>query len=170
MNNAKLFVIEYTLHGAPKSFIIRSGQNGQCRGLALGELRRRRGPHPALWPGKSAKDQQTDGGKIRRGKRHVATDQLTHTWQAARFGGNAHDMTLISSPAHLDYGLDTLFGRITKSVECRVGLEAVEDDPYLLRTRVSAAAAGRSRAGENRGGPGRRTTAAGHRAPYRTAG
>lgn len=23
MNNAKLFVIEYTLHGAPKSFIIR---------------------------------------------------------------------------------------------------------------------------------------------------
>ena len=35
-----------------------------------------------------------------------------------------------SSPAHLDYGLDTLFGRITKSVDCRVGLEAVDDDPY----------------------------------------
>jgi len=47
-------------------------------------------------------------------------------------------MTSIFSPAHLDYGLDTLFGRITKSVDCRVGLEAVEDDPYSFALRVPA--------------------------------
>nr|WP_207197528.1 hypothetical protein [Pseudomonas sp. TH06] len=47
-------------------------------------------------------------------------------------------VTNISSPAQLDYGLDTLFGRITKSVHCRVGLEAVEDDPYCFALRVPA--------------------------------
>ncbi|CAI8731710.1 hypothetical protein [Pseudomonas sp. IT-P218] len=47
-------------------------------------------------------------------------------------------MTLVSSPAHLDYGLDTLFGRITKSTECRVGLEQVEDDPMRFVIRVPA--------------------------------
>lgn len=47
-------------------------------------------------------------------------------------------MTSIFSPAHLDYGLDTLFGRITKSVDCRVGLEAVEGDPYSFALRVPA--------------------------------
>lgn len=46
--------------------------------------------------------------------------------------------TLVSSPAHLDYGLDTLFGRITKSTECRVGLEQVEDDPTRFAVRVPA--------------------------------
>jgi hypothetical protein len=45
-------------------------------------------------------------------------------------------MTLISSPAHLDYGLDTLFGRITKTVECRVGLEQVMNDPTRFAVRV----------------------------------
>ena len=45
-------------------------------------------------------------------------------------------MTLISSPAHLDYGLDTLFGRITKSAECRVGLEQVMNDPTCFAIRV----------------------------------
>ncbi|PTT30252.1 hypothetical protein [Pseudomonas sp. HMWF021] len=47
-------------------------------------------------------------------------------------------MTSIISPAHLDYGLDTLFGRVTKSVDCRVGLEPVEDDPYRFALRVTA--------------------------------
>ncbi|MFJ2487164.1 hypothetical protein [Pseudomonas sp. NPDC087639] len=47
-------------------------------------------------------------------------------------------MSHISSPAHLDYGLDTLFGRITKSVDCEVGLEAVEHDPYCFALRVPA--------------------------------
>ncbi|MCF4998634.1 hypothetical protein GIW70_16030 [Pseudomonas syringae] len=47
-------------------------------------------------------------------------------------------MTIINSPAHLDYGLDTLFGRITKSAECRVGLEQVTDDPFRFALRVSA--------------------------------
>jgi hypothetical protein len=46
--------------------------------------------------------------------------------------------TLISSPAHLDYGLDTLFGRITKSTECRVGLEQVEHDPSRFAVRIPA--------------------------------
>jgi hypothetical protein len=44
--------------------------------------------------------------------------------------------TLVSSPAHLDYGLDTLFGRITKSTECRVGLEQVEHDPSRFAVRI----------------------------------
>ena len=47
-------------------------------------------------------------------------------------------MSNLSSPAHLDYGLDTLFGRITKSVDCRVGLEAVEGDPFRFALRVPA--------------------------------
>jgi hypothetical protein len=42
------------------------------------------------------------------------------------------------SPAHLDYGLDTLFGRISKSAECRVGLEQVEDDPSRFAVRVQS--------------------------------
>jgi len=45
-------------------------------------------------------------------------------------------MTSIISPAHLDYGLDTLFGRITRSVDCRVGLEPVEGEPYCFALRV----------------------------------
>lgn len=44
--------------------------------------------------------------------------------------------TPISSPAHLDYGLDTLFGRITKSAECQVGLEQVEHDPTRFAVRI----------------------------------
>jgi hypothetical protein len=44
--------------------------------------------------------------------------------------------TTVLSPAHLDYGLDTLFGRITKSAECPVGLEQVEDDPSRFAVRV----------------------------------
>ncbi len=47
-------------------------------------------------------------------------------------------MSTIISPAHLDYGLDTLFGRITRSVDCSVGLEAVEDDPYRFALKVPA--------------------------------
>lgn len=47
-------------------------------------------------------------------------------------------MTITYSPAHLDYGLDTFFGRITKSIECEVGLEAVVDDPYRFALRVPA--------------------------------
>ncbi|WP_454565584.1 hypothetical protein [Pseudomonas sp. AIG] len=47
-------------------------------------------------------------------------------------------MSDINSPAHLDYGLDTLSGRITKSVDCRVGLEAVADDPFSFALLVPA--------------------------------
>ncbi|CAI8797768.1 MULTISPECIES: hypothetical protein [Pseudomonas] len=47
-------------------------------------------------------------------------------------------MSDLFSPAHLDYGLDTLFGRITKSVDCRLGLEPVEGDPYRFAVRVPA--------------------------------
>lgn len=47
-------------------------------------------------------------------------------------------MTSIFIPAHLNYGLDTLFGRITKSVDCELGLEPVEDDPYRFAVRVPA--------------------------------
>jgi hypothetical protein len=46
-------------------------------------------------------------------------------------------MTAISSPAYLDYGLDTLFGRITRSAECRVDLEQVANDPYRFAVSVS---------------------------------
>ena len=44
--------------------------------------------------------------------------------------------TSVISPAHLDYGLDTLFGRITKSAECQVGLEQVEHDPTRFAVRI----------------------------------
>ncbi|VVP42740.1 hypothetical protein [Pseudomonas fluorescens] len=47
-------------------------------------------------------------------------------------------MTHLMSLAHLDYGLDSLFGRITKSVDCPVGLEPVEDDPFRFALRVPA--------------------------------
>ncbi len=43
-----------------------------------------------------------------------------------------------TSTAHIDYGLDTLFGRITKSAECQVGLEQIEDDPSRFALRVHA--------------------------------
>jgi hypothetical protein len=44
--------------------------------------------------------------------------------------------TPLTSMAHIDYGLDTLFGRITKSAECLVGLEQVENDPTCFALRV----------------------------------
>ncbi|WP_283188667.1 hypothetical protein [Pseudomonas sp. PMCC200344] len=44
--------------------------------------------------------------------------------------------TQLTSTVHLDYGLDTLFGRITKSAECQVGLEQVEHDPTRFALRV----------------------------------
>jgi hypothetical protein len=46
--------------------------------------------------------------------------------------------TPVSSPAQLDYGLDTLFGRITRSAECRIGLEQVENDAFCFAIRVAA--------------------------------
>lgn len=46
--------------------------------------------------------------------------------------------TPVNSPAHLDYGLDTLIGRITRSAECRIGLEQVENDPFCFAIRVPA--------------------------------
>jgi hypothetical protein len=53
-------------------------------------------------------------------------------------GGMSMAGTAISQPAHLDYGLDTLFGRVTKSAECRVGLEQVEHDPNCFAVRIPA--------------------------------
>ena len=47
-------------------------------------------------------------------------------------------MTTISSPAHLDYSLDTATGRVTRSIDCPVGLEPVENDPYCFALRVPA--------------------------------
>lgn len=44
--------------------------------------------------------------------------------------------TPVSSPAYLEYGLDTLFGRITKRAECRIGLEQVENDAFCFAIRV----------------------------------
>ncbi|WP_283181020.1 hypothetical protein [Pseudomonas svalbardensis] len=44
--------------------------------------------------------------------------------------------TQLTSTVHLDYGLDTPFGRITKSAECQVGLEQVEHDPTRFALRV----------------------------------
>ena len=41
--------------------------------------------------------------------------------------------TPVSSPARLDYGLDTLLGRISKSAECLIGLEVEPDQAPLLR-------------------------------------
>ncbi len=67
----------------------------------------------------------------------MATGELGFAWRLEKIGGEC-TMSTISSPAHLDYGLDTLFGRITKSVDCQVGLEAVEDDPFSFALRVSA--------------------------------
>jgi hypothetical protein len=46
--------------------------------------------------------------------------------------------TPLTSMAHIDYGLDTLFGRVTKSAECLVGLEQVENDPTRFALRVQA--------------------------------
>jgi hypothetical protein len=43
-----------------------------------------------------------------------------------------------TSKAHIDYGLDTLFGRVTKSAECQVGLEQVEHDPTRFALRVQS--------------------------------
>jgi len=45
--------------------------------------------------------------------------------------------TPVSSPAQLDYSLDTPVGRITRSAECRIGLEQVENDAYCFAIRVS---------------------------------
>ncbi|WP_085631440.1 MULTISPECIES: hypothetical protein [unclassified Pseudomonas] len=47
-------------------------------------------------------------------------------------------MTSIRSPARLDYGLETPAGYVIKSVECQVGLEPVEGDPYRFALCVSA--------------------------------
>ncbi|WP_223504127.1 hypothetical protein [Pseudomonas sp. BF-R-24] len=44
--------------------------------------------------------------------------------------------TPVNSPAQLDYGLDTPSGRITRSAECRIGLEQVENDPFCFAIRV----------------------------------
>jgi hypothetical protein len=44
--------------------------------------------------------------------------------------------TPLTSMAHIDYGLDTLFGRVSKSAECQVGLEQVENDPTRFALRV----------------------------------
>ncbi|VVN19694.1 hypothetical protein PS862_02217 [Pseudomonas fluorescens] len=44
--------------------------------------------------------------------------------------------TPLTSQAHIDYGLDTLFGRVTKSAECQVGLEQVEHEPTRFALRV----------------------------------
>ncbi|QVW21577.1 hypothetical protein KJF94_16850 [Pseudomonas hormoni] len=46
--------------------------------------------------------------------------------------------TQLTSKAHIDYGLDTLFGRVTKSAECQVGLEQVEHDPTRFALRVQS--------------------------------
>ncbi|HCS43949.1 MAG TPA: hypothetical protein DIW52_14170 [Pseudomonas sp.] len=46
--------------------------------------------------------------------------------------------TPLTSKAHIDYGLDTLFGRVTKSAECQVGLEQVEHDPMRFALRVQS--------------------------------
>ena len=53
-----------------------SGKNGQRGGLALGKLRRGRRANPALWPRKSAENQQADGGEIRCGERQMAAGKL----------------------------------------------------------------------------------------------
>ena len=46
--------------------------------------------------------------------------------------------TPVNSPVQLDYDLDTPSGRITRSAECRVGLEQVENDPFCFAIRVPA--------------------------------
>ena len=44
--------------------------------------------------------------------------------------------TPVNSPVQLDYDLDTPSGRITRSTECRVGLEQAENDPFCFAIRV----------------------------------
>ncbi len=63
--------------------------------------------------------------------RELDAGQVTGTFRGIH-------MSNLFSQAHLDYGLDTLFGRITKSVDCPVGLEAVEDDPYSFALCIPA--------------------------------
>ncbi len=46
--------------------------------------------------------------------------------------------TPLTSLGHIDYGIDSLFGRITKSAECQVGLEPVENEPNRFALRVHA--------------------------------
>ncbi|MCY1179048.1 hypothetical protein D9M73_194270 [compost metagenome] len=46
--------------------------------------------------------------------------------------------TPVNSPVQLDYDLDTPSGRITRSTECRIGLEQVENDPFCFAIRVPA--------------------------------
>jgi len=64
----------------------------------------------------------------------VATGELTPGSHPK--GGSSMTEAATSSLGYLDYGLDTLFGRITKSAECRVGLEQVAGDPYCFALRV----------------------------------
>lgn len=44
----------------------------------------------------------------------------------------------LTSSAHIDYGIDTLFGRDTRSADCEVGLEQVEGEPNRFALRVQA--------------------------------
>ncbi|MGF6088724.1 hypothetical protein [Pseudomonas sp. 18173] len=44
--------------------------------------------------------------------------------------------TPVSSLAQLEYGLDTSLGRISKSAECRIGLEQVENDAFCFALRI----------------------------------
>lgn len=46
--------------------------------------------------------------------------------------------TTISQSAQLDYGLDTLFGRLTKSTECALELEPLADDCSHFAVRIPA--------------------------------
>ncbi len=46
--------------------------------------------------------------------------------------------TPLTSLGHIDYGIDSLFGRITKSAECQVGLEQVEGEPNRFALRVQS--------------------------------
>ncbi len=66
----------------------------------------------------------------------MATGKLNLRAGGEYFGGT--HMTTISSPAHLDYSLDTASGRVTRSIDCPVGLEPVENDPYCFALRVPA--------------------------------
>lgn len=66
----------------------------------------------------------------------MATGQLSLRAGGDYFGGN--NMTTVCSQAHLDYGLDTASGRVTRSLDCPVGLESVENDPYCFALRVPA--------------------------------
>ena len=46
--------------------------------------------------------------------------------------------TPLTSLGHIDYGIDTLFGRDTKSADCQVGLEQVEGQPNRFALRVQS--------------------------------